>query len=206
MSGMRARRLCVSLARRLRASLARRLGLDHNPLRRGTDRAEAWFRIIVVALFLISAPVVTLTAARWAGSVADSATRPSIRQVSATLLRPTVTETPSLGRRGLSWAPARWAGPDGSTHTGDVQAPADSRAGSTVKIWIDSKGKVTRAPLTHAQVLSREITAIALTPMALALVYMLVLGIIHHVSERRRMQAWATAWSAVEPRWTRRIR
>ena len=37
------------------ASLARRLGLDANPLRRGTDRAEAWIRIaLVLALLLLA--------------------------------------------------------------------------------------------------------------------------------------------------------
>jgi hypothetical protein len=39
-----------------RKRLARALGLDGNPLRRATDRAEAWIRIGLVAVFLVAGP------------------------------------------------------------------------------------------------------------------------------------------------------
>src|SRR5215471_468881 len=42
------------------APLARRLGLDRNPLRRRSDRAEAWIRIALVLAFLIGAPLAFL--------------------------------------------------------------------------------------------------------------------------------------------------
>ena len=38
------------------ARLARSLGLDGNPLRRASDRAEAWIRIGVLAAFLVAGP------------------------------------------------------------------------------------------------------------------------------------------------------
>jgi hypothetical protein len=43
-----------------RTRLARALGLDRNPLRRGTDRAEAWIRIGLLATFLIAGPTAAL--------------------------------------------------------------------------------------------------------------------------------------------------
>jgi hypothetical protein len=45
----------------------RTLGLDRNPLRRATDRAEAWIRVGLVAVFLAAGPVAILGAGRWAG-------------------------------------------------------------------------------------------------------------------------------------------
>jgi hypothetical protein len=48
------------------ARLARALGLDGNPLRRASDRAEAWMRVGLVAIFLIAGPVAALGAGHWA--------------------------------------------------------------------------------------------------------------------------------------------
>ena len=46
--------------------LARALGLDRNPLRRATDRAEAWIRVGLLAVFLIAGPMAALDAGDWA--------------------------------------------------------------------------------------------------------------------------------------------
>jgi len=46
--------------------LARALGLDGNPLRRASDRAEAWIRIGLLAVFLIAGPMVALGTGGWA--------------------------------------------------------------------------------------------------------------------------------------------
>ena len=42
--------------------LARMFGLDSNPLRRASDRAEAWIRIGLLAVFLIAGPLVAVGA------------------------------------------------------------------------------------------------------------------------------------------------
>ena len=49
-----------------RARLARALGLERNPLRRASDRAEAWIRVGVLALFLIAGPMTALAVGGWA--------------------------------------------------------------------------------------------------------------------------------------------
>ena len=46
--------------------LARALGLDGNPLRRASDRAEAWIRIGLLAVFLIAGPIASVAAGGWA--------------------------------------------------------------------------------------------------------------------------------------------
>ena len=49
-----------------RARLARALGLERNPLRRASDRAEAWIRVGLLAVFLIAGPMTALAAGGWA--------------------------------------------------------------------------------------------------------------------------------------------
>jgi len=51
---------------RRRTRLARALALDRNPLRRASDRAEAWIRIGLLAVFLIAGPIAALSAGGWA--------------------------------------------------------------------------------------------------------------------------------------------
>src|ERR1700735_597669 len=46
--------------------LARALGLDRHPLRRATDRAEAWIRAVLLGVFLIAGPITSLDAGHWA--------------------------------------------------------------------------------------------------------------------------------------------
>ena len=48
--------------------LARKLGLDGNPLRRRTDKIAAWAAALLVAVFLIGAPLLSVAAARLGGS------------------------------------------------------------------------------------------------------------------------------------------
>ena len=62
----------MEISGRRTSPLARRLGLDRNPLRRGSDRAEAWIRIALVLAFLIGAPLAAW-GAKWAESVAPTA-------------------------------------------------------------------------------------------------------------------------------------
>ena len=69
--------------------LARRLGLDGNPLRRRTDKIAAFLAALLVAVFLIGAPLLSVVAVGWAGragAVGQGAER-SWLQVPAVLLQ-----------------------------------------------------------------------------------------------------------------------
>jgi hypothetical protein len=46
--------------------MTRALGLDRNPLRRATDRAEAWIRVGLLAVFLVAGPMAAIGAGHWA--------------------------------------------------------------------------------------------------------------------------------------------
>lgn len=194
-----------------RAALARRCGLDANPLRRGTDRLEAWIRIGLVLAFLIGAPLAGWGAARWvdsAGSQAALAQQASDHRVTAILLRslPRGADYPHSVTLKLGWAAARWTAPDGSARTGEVQAPLGARAGSGVQVWTDRTGTLTGPPLQRGQVGGWVLMIALIAPIVLALALLMVRGIAGRLLDRRRLASWGQAWSAVEPQWTRRPR
>jgi hypothetical protein len=199
----------IHISARWTASLARRLGLDNNPLRRGTDRAEAWIRIALVLAFLIGGPLAGWGTGRWAGSVAPTAAhalQAGEHQVTATLLR-NVPGGPDAGLLvSLGWVRARWTVPGGAARTGYVQAPSGSRAGSTVQVWLDRFGKLTASPLPPGQVRGWILMMTVLAPVVLALLLLALMGLIGHILERHRLAGWQQAWSAIEPHWTRRRR
>ena len=59
---------------RWKARLARALGLDGNPLRRASDRAEAWIRAGLVVIFLTAGPMAALAAGQWTARAAGTGT------------------------------------------------------------------------------------------------------------------------------------
>jgi hypothetical protein len=107
--------------------LARALGLDRNPLRRATDRAEAWVRVGLLGIFLIAGPMAALDAGHWAyhaGITAPGApvtpahrVKPAARQQA-----PAVTDLPRIGQGGRAWTGARREGVGPSARTGEVLA------------------------------------------------------------------------------------
>lgn len=191
------------------SSFARRLGLDRNPLRRGTDRAEAWLRIALVLAFLIGAPLAAWGAGSWAESVAPTAAHLQLaggHRVPATLLRGVPGNPDQWFTVRFAWVKARWAVPGGPMQTGFVRAPVGSRKGSTVQVWLDRSGKPTEPPLPSSQIRGWVLMMAVLAPAVLALLLLAVMGILGRILDRRRLASWGHAWSAIGPQWTRRPR
>ena len=55
-----------------RARLIRALGLDGNPIRRATDRAEAWIRAGLLVVFLIAGPIAAVIVGQWTAATGDA--------------------------------------------------------------------------------------------------------------------------------------
>jgi hypothetical protein len=100
--------------------LARGLGLDRNPLRRASDRAEAWVRAGLLAVFLAAGPVAAVAAGGWVSHMdAEMNTGvPRVHSVHAVLLQPAggaISPLAVAGRGSQVWARVRWDGAGGES-------------------------------------------------------------------------------------------
>ncbi len=172
------------------ARFARVLGLDGNPLRRASDRAEAWIRIGVLLAFLVAGPLAAISAGQWVHNTGMTEARAQAARthgVRAVLLQPV--------------SPA-WEGPGVPPRTGRVRAPVGAASGSVVTLWLDASGKLAAPPLEPGQVITRTVMVAALTPVLVAFALTAALRLTQLLLRRRRLAAWDAAWLTVGPRWT----
>jgi hypothetical protein len=189
-----------------RAGFACQLGLDRNPLRRGTDWLETCIMAGLLAVFLAGAPLAAIGAASWvhAAGVREQRAQRSWRQVSVVLLQAAPRQ--AAFRR---WSPparvrARWAPPGEPVRAAEVWAPPGSRAGSTEQVWAGRSGPVAGVPLTGDVIAARAIAAGILAPVCLAVAVLALAHAARWQLNRRRLAAWETAWKSVGPFWTGR--
>jgi hypothetical protein len=184
--------------------LHRRLGLDHNPLRRRSDLIEAWLLPGFVAALLMLGPLVGILAGHIASAQNAAAWRDqrSWHSVPAVLTQsaPGPTFPDGSANSWTVWTPARWTAA-GRTHAGQVPATSDTRAGSTVRVWLDQAGQV-RQPLTAAAAEARDLTTVAISVTVLALLLAGAILVTRRVLDRRRLAGWATGWMSVGPQWS----
>jgi hypothetical protein len=191
---------------RLSARLARALGLDRNPLRRASDRAEAWIRVGLLAAFLIAGPIAAQAAAGWAhqaGAARTSTGAAQVHPVRAVLLQPSAavhTAAPDTGAQ--VWVRARWASPGAPDRIGEVLAPRGSPAGTVVTVWMTGSGRVTAPPPESGQLADETVLAVIIALAAVAFALLAVLRLSRLFLNRWRLAAWEAAWSVTAPRWT----
>jgi hypothetical protein len=184
------------------------LGIDRNPLRRGTDRLEGAVRASLVLAAIAGGPLV-------AGSVGTLANASSLRQVSADrtwrqvnarLLGFAPPQYPGYAPVLTQWVLARWRAPSGAVRTGVVPVPAGAGQGSLVPVWVDGAGRATGHPplssgMVEFRVALAEVSAWAGLVVAVAVLLMLVRWLLN----RHRLVCWALEWAHIGPRWTTRL-
>ena len=183
---------------------------QRNPLRRRSDRIEAWSTFLTIMAMLLVAPWTAWSVARHTFREDVQATEWQQQhrfQVTAVLLEdpvlpPDVTAgegpPPSAGS-----ARATWTGPDGLTRIGTVDTGAGHRAGTTQLIWVDERGSATAAPARRSP-LARAIVFGLLVAGAVAGMLTAVHRIVVWRLDRRRLRDWEMQWLEVEPRWSHR--
>jgi hypothetical protein len=186
--------------------LRRKLGLDRNPLRRRTDKIATGLAVLLVAVFLIGAPVVPMVAVTWVGRAASAEQQAarSWRQVSAVVEKAAPAAASQLN--GSTWVPAWWTAPDGQARAGQIPVSVAVAAGQTVRLWVNAVGTPTGPPPSRGSVLPDQVGAAAGGVVALGIVLLCLACAGRWVLDRRRIAAWETAWAAVGPQWTRRFR
>jgi hypothetical protein len=124
------------------------------------------------------------------------------RQVSAIMEHQRAVPAELAGLLPASEALARWTAPDGRRRSGWVATGPGARAGSRVRVWVDSSGAMVgppfRPPVKQLRILA-EVTA----PAMLALVLYAAGRAARLVLDRRRLAGWEKAWQAVGPQWSR---
>lgn len=139
----------------------------HNPLRRATDRREAWVALVACALLVLAAPALGW----YFGSRADDALQESVRAQHAGRRLTTATVVRrAAGARHFVADPevstdrvtqtavlARWRAPDGTVRRATVITTSrHTAAGARVRIWTDREGRLALRPMdaptahTHA--------------------------------------------------------
>jgi hypothetical protein len=188
----------------MRIRRSRMLGWDRNPLRRRIDRLEAAVIAGLIAVFLISAPLLGAAAGHWSDSAAMREQRAEMawRLVPATVQGNAQRQIPS-GPAGTVWMMARWTAPDGQARRGWISVTPGDAAGGNVRVWVTSSGSLTWPPLRHAQVRAHIALAEWLAVLVLGLLLCLVVGAGRVLFARRRLADWNRAWRVAEPRWTR---
>jgi hypothetical protein len=182
--------------------LTRRLRDDHNPLRRRSDRVEAWLLPAVLAAFVVLAPLVA-AATIWlvhAANAADTRAQQALHPVPAVLLAAAPGPMHRHGSSWLVWTPARWTA-GGVARTGQIPVGAGTPAGSRVQVWLTRAGQVRLPPLTPGQARGRGLFAASLALAALACALTLAALVGRWRLNRRRLSDWADDWLAVEPQW-----
>ncbi len=189
--------------------VARKLGLDGNPLRRRTDRIAACAAALLLAVFLIGAPFLSVAAAGWAGRPGATELRAerSLHQVPAILLQAAPKPAASVGGvPGYSLVLARWTTPDGRARTGRIPVSNSMAAGRTVRLWVNAAGSPAGPAPNDRLVPAYEATAAVIATVTLGIMLLCLAWAGRWVLNRRRLAGWEAAWAAVGPHWTRRFR
>lgn len=187
------------------ARVIRRWRLDHNPLRRGSDRAETVLLGALIAGFLGIVPFAAHAAGNWAYAASARearAQRAVLRQVPATLLQTPahVTSYPGGGYAPVG-VDASWRAPDGQVRTGVLVPPPRAAAGSTVPVWVGLAGRLAAPPLRRAQAVTRAHLAEGAAIGALAVALIVACWLARRVLDYCRMAAWDADWLATAPQW-----
>jgi hypothetical protein len=178
-------------------TLLRRLGWHRSPLRRGTDRAEAWLNAVLLITLVLAGSALATCTSRDAYREEEKAAawdRTHRFQVWAMLMsKPAAPQ---------GAAQASWKAPDGTRRTGLVVATVDTAAGAWVPVWVDERGALTTAPLrrspaTHAAGIA--VITVLLLAAALAAVWLCC----RRLLDRRRLRTWSDEWLEVGPRWSK---
>jgi hypothetical protein len=176
---------------------------DHNPLRRGTDRAEATIIALTLITFLVIGPLSAMLAAGWAAAAASKPGPGHRHHVPAVLLTSASPDTGGIfGGIVQPHARARWSGPGRAVRTGEVPVPPGAIAGSTVPIWTDDSGRLVDPPAGPGQLAASMSLAAALAVMGAGLLLVFAQGLARSILNRRRMAAWDRGWRSIGPMWS----
>ncbi|WP_034271780.1 Rv1733c family protein [Haloechinothrix halophila] len=179
-----------------------------NPLIRPSDRRQARFTAVLIALALLAGPFMAAYAFSYHATLTDRAeTQQDDRyRVDAVLLE----DAPATRTGGAtafqmprqSAALAEWSTQDRARHVGVIPVAGGTSAGEAVTIWVDSDGNRTTAPLSVGQTAAASVLVALGTWLmfvaALAGIYLLLCVRLDH----DRYAEWEREWRKLDERRT----
>jgi hypothetical protein len=182
-----------------------------NPLRRGTDLAEAWLALAALLLIVVAAPLIGALA----GAAAQDALQWSVGQqqrsrhlVTATVVRKLSDAPPDAdpdigaAHEVRSRVLADWTAPDGTRRHGPVLARLKSpHQGDRFGLWTDRHGRITTRPLDAATATTHAVFAGIGAALATAGLVEGGRRLILWRMVRRRYARWDHAWDRAGPDW-----
>jgi hypothetical protein len=186
--------------------LFRRFVLGSGPLKRGTDRLQLAARILLVVTMITAIPIaLAVVTASYSQGKAVAATQAAERhRVTATLLADAAASRDATNPEAAT-ATVTWTLPSGAAQEDVLNVPRGAKVGSTVHIWIDGAGDVTRRPATSADAAAQAFGLGLLTLIALWLAETTTFLLVRKLQDRARLRRWAADWAVVEPVWTRKV-
>ncbi|MFI2184433.1 hypothetical protein [Streptomyces sioyaensis] len=179
---------------------------QRNPLKRGTDAAEAGMLLVTAALIAVAAPAAGVAAAGAVGAASQRQSRESTT-VSAVL-----TEDPParIGVRSADGpgvrvhATVRWTAADGTVRTGETAVAPGLRAGDRTIARLDRHGSLLRNPVTPGDAVAQSIAlgVVAASATGLLLLGADKAGVI--LLNRRRYAQWEKDWEQADTEWRHR--
>ncbi|MFJ5533839.1 hypothetical protein [Streptomyces sp. NPDC093261] len=174
-----------------------------NPLRRRSDRLEAWL-VLAIWAFVLLAGVLGGRAAAGVVDQALAAHRARSHAARAVLTQDADRTPGALSRYGDGgmWAKARWSA-SGSPHTGLVKVEPGTRAGTAVTVWTDPSGELVSLPATEDQARVQARVVGTLAGMSAAAGVLVCGRLLRGRLDRRRLEAWDREWEWIGPQWRR---
>jgi hypothetical protein len=179
-----------------------------NPLRRPSDRLQAWVTLTLALAVLITTPAAMFAA----GDRAHRHYRSTAQHEALTRSQQSATLThdaprhPEPGseeaKRARYPVPVRHTDPSGTTRTGKTNVEPSLPAGTTVRIWTDADGKLTEPPLTAEQVRNHAMGWALLAFLSVPLTGLAAHAATSRLIHRHNLGQWDTAWARTAPHWT----
>ncbi|MFI6942753.1 hypothetical protein ACIBI4_26075 [Streptomyces sp. NPDC050418] len=183
-------------------------GKRGNPLRRRSDRVQAW---IGSALVLAAAAVTPSAVLLAADTAHDHYTRTARIQAmggryTTAVLVEDARRHPEPGSAEAEHArypvAVRFTDPQGRTRTATAEVPPGRPEGSTVRVWTAADGTLTAHPLNAAEIRSRSLGWAIIAALAVPLTAAAAYGLVRRGIRRRNLRAWEAAWAETAPRWS----
>ncbi|MGW6543726.1 Rv1733c family protein [Streptomyces massasporeus] len=183
----------------------RHVAVGANPLRRPSDRFEAWFHRLLTLVLLIGLPL----AAVGAGLTAYESTMRTVHAQTAQRHEVTARLTSNVaGDSEVTKEPAqvRWTEQNGTVRTGTTLVKPGTPQGSTLRIWVDRDGTITSAPANATTAWSNGFFVGGMAALGTFIGIHAVRAAVGRLLDRRRYARWDVEWDLVEPTWSARFR